>query len=139
MLTDYTWYMKAQWGLRGIRTGWQRPSATADRGRLPKSADPARWTQLAACEQELLATPTWGHCEAYQAEVRRLLRQALAGEAAAVDMHYSAHGRFHQVMYVREVNRELAALVDDVLRRRSATALASRMDAIRGLLINLVW
>ena len=105
--------------------------------RIPPAA-PARWSQLASCERHLLASPTPARMDAYLAAVRALLADALQLQKAEVGPYFSPKGRFRQMIFIRQLNDELDELVRDLRDGRLGTGIAERVDAIRGLLLDIL-
>ena len=106
--------------------------------RLPLSpAEQALWQRLSASEVAVLETPTDPHLTQYLDTVRDLLNQALKRHQAKSSTYWSPKGRFRQMVHIVEVNRALDDLLDDIRNQRPATQLAKRLDAIRGLLVDL--
>lgn len=106
--------------------------------RLPLSpAEQALWQRLSDSEVAVLETPTDPHLTQYLDPVRDLLNQALKRHQAKSSTYWSPKGRFRQMVHIVEVNRALDDLLNDIRSQRPATQLAKRLDAIRGLLVDL--
>ena len=106
--------------------------------RIPLSpVEQTLWNRLSASESAVLETPTDPHLTQYLDTVRDLLNQALKRHQAKSSTYWSPKGRFRQMVHIVEVNRALDDLLDDIKNRRPATQLAKRLDAIRGLLVDL--
>lgn len=97
----------------------------------------ALWEQLAHEETQVLENPTDPHLTQYLDTVRDLLNQALKRHQAKVSTYWSRTGRFRQMVHVVQINRALDDLLADIRQRRPAMEMARRLDAIRGLLLDL--
>lgn len=73
----------------------------------------------------------------YVMAVRNLLALALSRQTAEVAPYFSPKGRFRQMVHIRHLNSELEALHQDVHKGRPGSALLERLDAIRGILVDL--
>lgn len=98
----------------------------------------ARWSALALCERHLLASPTPARMDAYLTAIRGLLADALQSQKAEVGPYFSPKGRFRQMIFIRQLNDELDELVRDLRDGRLGTGIAERVDAIRGLLLDIL-
>lgn len=95
------------------------------------------WDQLTQSEGAMLDNPTDPHITQYLDTVRDLLNQALTRHQAKSSTYWSPKGRFRQMVHIVQVNRALDDLLNDIRQHHPATHLARRLDAIRGLLLDL--
>ncbi|NMP23084.1 DUF327 family protein [Sulfobacillus harzensis] len=100
-------------------------------------AEEALWQQLSQSEGMVLDNPTDPHISQYLDTVRDLLNQALVRHQAKSSTYWSPKGRFRQMVHIVQINRALDDLLEDIRLRHPATQLARRLDAIRGLLLDL--
>lgn len=102
---------------------------------LPQEA--ALWDQLSVSEVAVLQSPSDPQVTQYLDTVRDLLNQALKRHQARSATYWSPKGRFRQMVHIVEVNRALDDLLNDIRLHHPATQIARRLDAIRGLLLDL--
>lgn len=95
------------------------------------------WDTLSQQESLVLENPTTPHIEQYLAIVRSLLQAALKRHSARSAPYWSPKGQFRQMVHIAEVNQALEQLLNDIRAGHPATLLARRLDAIRGLLLDL--
>lgn len=108
------------------------------RGQHPDHAGSvALWQSLTVQEYAVLDNPSDPYLTQYLGVVRALLNRALERHSAQCAPYWSPKGRFRQMVYVAEINHTLDELVNDIRHGHSATKLARRLDAIRGLLVDL--
>ncbi len=105
--------------------------------RVNNPSDEVLWEALSLQESVVLENPTTPHVEQYLAAVRSLLRAALKRHSAQSAPYWSPRGKFRQMVHIAEVNQTLEQLLDDIRAGHPATLLARRLDAIRGLLVDL--
>lgn len=99
--------------------------------------DETIWEALLLQESVVLENPTHPHIEQYLATVRKLLQEALKRHSAQSAPYWSPKGKFRQMVHIAEVNHTLDQLLNDIRAGHPATLLARRLDAIRGLLLDL--
>lgn len=110
--------------------GFHRKEATAP-------VEEALWATLSMQESVVLDNPTSPHIEQYLITVKSILREALKRHSAQSAPYWSPKGKFRQMVHISEVNHTLEQLLDDIRAGHPATLLARRLDAIRGLLLDL--
>lgn len=111
------------------------PETSAPRPRHPAAV--AGWDRLELAEISLLRDTTLATLDAYVLAVRNVLALALSRQTAEVGYYVSPQGRFRQMVHVRHLNTELAALHQEVRSGRPGSTLMERLDAIRGILVDL--
>jgi hypothetical protein len=99
--------------------------------------DEALWESLSSHEYTVVDNPTDPHLEQYLAIIKALINRALERHRAKSAPYWSPKGTFRQMVYVNQVNHALDQLVADIRDGHPATRLAQRMDAIRGLIVDL--
>ena len=95
------------------------------------------WEPLRAAEAHLVKSTTLDALDHYVSAVRDMLSKALTKQAAEVSLYMSPRGRFRQMVFVRQLNEELAILHREVRDGRPGSDLMKRLDAIRGILVDL--
>ncbi len=105
-------------------------------GRL-SPVESSLWERLSETEYAVLENPTDPHITHYLDTVKDLLNQALKRHQAKSSTYWSPKGRFRQMVHIVQVNRALDDLLEDIRHRHPATQMARRLDAIRGLLVDL--
>lgn len=122
-------------------TGQKSPARILERDiEVPdalSSVDDVLWQDLVAHESEVLETPTDPHITQYLNAVKSLLKRALSRHRAKSAPYWSPKGRFRQMVHIEEINQALDELLRDIRSGHPATQLARRLDAIRGLLLDL--
>ena len=113
-----------------------RNEATSTRSMSPMESQ--LWSRLKTSESELLANPVDTHINQYLDTVRDLLNQALGHHQAEAATYWSPKGRFRQMVRIVQVNRALDELLNDIRSNHPATIIAGHLDAIRGLLVDLM-
>ena len=111
------------------------PSTSAPRRRQPVPV--AGWDRLEMAEISLLRDTTLATLDAYVLAIRNVLALALSRQTAEVGYYVSPKGRFRQMVPIRHLNTELEALHHDVRSGRPGSTLMERLDAIRGILVDL--
>lgn len=105
---------------------------------IVKNSPPAdAWRAFEQSERLLLANPVASEVDNYLRSVKSLLERALHDHQAQAGIYWSPKGRFRQMVYVQTVNQELERLVQDLRDSRKSINLIRRLDAIRGLLVDL--
>jgi len=122
-------------GTPAYRTRANRAESPTSSSTLP--VEQSLWDRLAAVESEVLDNPTDLYITQYLDTVRDLLNQALKRHQAKSATYWSPKGRFRQMVHIVQVNRTLDDLLADIRLRHPATQMARRLDAIRGLLLDL--
>ena len=97
----------------------------------------ALWRELSSHEAKMLENPTDPHIAEYLYTVKRLLDRALQHHKAKLTPYWSPKGRFRQMVYIETINQALGDLVGAIRSGHPATQLARRLDAIRGLMLDL--
>lgn len=118
-----------------------RPASTSSSQHLAPlrlfPSEEALWQQLSQSEGAVLNNPSDPYLSQYLDTVRDLLNQALERHQAQSRTYWSPKGRFRQMVRIVEINRALDDLLEDIRLHHPATQLARRLDAIRGLLLDL--
>ncbi|AEW06567.1 hypothetical protein Sulac_3121 [Sulfobacillus acidophilus DSM 10332] len=117
----------------GRPTAHRRPAPA----HVTASLDQTLWERLALVESHVLEDPVDRHLTQYLDTVRDILNQALKRHQAETAVYWSPRGRFRQMVRVVQVNHLLDDLIQDIRLHHPATAIAARLDAIRGLLVDL--
>lgn len=97
----------------------------------------AGWDRLELAETSLVRDTTLTTLDAYVLAVRNVLALALSRQTAEVGYYVSPQGRFRHMVHIRHLNTELAALHQEVRSGRPGSTLMERLDAIRGILVDL--
>lgn len=95
------------------------------------------WDRLELAETSLVRDTTLATLDAYVLAVRNVLALALSRQPAEVGYYVSPKGRFRQMVHIRHLNTELQALHQEVRNGRPGSALMERLDAIRGILVDI--
>lgn len=95
------------------------------------------WEPLKAAETHLLQSTTLDALDQYVSAVRDMLSRALTKQTAEVSLYMSPRGRFRQMVFVRQLSEELTILHREVRDGRPGSDLMKRLDAIRGILVDL--
>ncbi len=109
-----------------------KPSRPQDRS----TAIPG-WERLETAETSLVRDTTLATLGEYVHAVRNVLALALSRHTAEVGYYLSPKGRFRQMVHIRHLNSELEALHQDVRSGRRGSTLMERLDAVRGILVDL--
>lgn len=112
------------------------PAATPT-PRRSHSVRVAGWDRLEMAEISLLRDTTLATLDAYVLAVRNVLALALSRQTTEIGYYVSPKGRFRQMVHIRHLNTELEALHQDVRGGRPGSTLMGRLDAIRGILVDL--
>lgn len=97
---------------------------------------PVLWTRYTEHERALAALPTADRLSSLKGSVRALVDAALAGPSAAAEPVLS-RGRFRLLVRVAAVEQATQSLTLESLVRQSGVAILSRLDHLRGLLVDL--
>ncbi|MHB1954015.1 MAG: DUF327 family protein [Sulfobacillus sp.] len=100
-------------------------------------ASSVSWNQLQEAETGLLRMTTLTSLDHYIHAVRDVLSKALQKQTAEISVYMSPQGRFRQMVHIRHLNTELAALHRDVRDGHKGSRLMERLDAIRGILVDI--
>lgn len=101
------------------------------------ATDEALWQSLSTHEYAVMDNPTDPHLHQYLSIVKALLTRALDRHRVKAAPYWSPTGNFRQMVHVHQVNQALDDLVADIRTGHPGTQMARRMDAIRGLLLDL--
>ena len=113
------------------------PALTADvRVEPAVSVPPALWARYTEHERALAALPTADRLLSLKRSVRALVEAALAGRGPAAEPALS-RGGFRLLLRVAAVEQATEALTLESLVGQSGVALLSRLDHLRGLLVDL--
>lgn len=121
----------------------ETPAITLNKSSVKSTAstllqsDQLLWDRLSSVESAVLDNPTDSFITQYLDTVRDLLNQALKRHQAKSSTYWSPKGRFRQMVHIVQVNRALDDLLTDIRLQHPATHIARRLDAIRGLLVDL--
>ncbi len=97
---------------------------------------PVLWTRYAEQERALAALPTADRLSSLKRSVRALVEAALAGRKPAAEPVVS-RGSFRLLVRVAAVEQATHSLTLESLVGQSGVALLSRLDHLRGLLVDL--
>ena len=89
--------------------------------------------------QRLSQTPTYAELKAYRTLISKFLGEAV-GQMYTVDSQagWDRHGRRKMYTTIKNIDTELAGLTEDVrLGQERQLSIAARLDAIRGMLVDL--
>ncbi len=107
------------------------------RGTDKPTVSRSSWEPLNAAEDLLLKSTTLDALDHYVSAVRDVLSKALTKQTAEVSLYMSPGGRFRQMVFVRQLNEELTILHREVRDGHPGSDLMKRLDAIRGILVDL--
>lgn len=124
-------------GRRASPTDASAPRATVDVRPDPAAlVPPVLWTRYTEQERALAALPTADRLSSLKRSVRALVEAALAGRGPAAEPVIS-RGSFRLLVRVAAVEQATQSLTLESLVGQSGVALLSRLDHLRGLLVDL--